>query len=319
MAQNIGFSKDFMFDSVDLYEEKNIPKVIRCLLYLGNFLNQMKLNFEIPEEPFYEFTYKFTNSVENLLENALSATVSAIVNHSSSLWVDGENFMIKDSAAQMRFENWNVECYNISSITENKPHNEGANVFVFDYLQNLYFSNDGRKLLESVLLANIKNDLDSKYQYDSSCRFLEKYKDEIIKFPSVFVELYYGSGRMANVSIPIESIINPLSSTHHIFSFVNNLLEIDSSDDFSLTLVPLVFFVRNSIFYKKLQNSILKIVSDIDYSIDPLSIYYEKRGILPGNLQKHNREQMISKALDDLHVRHEFSKRIVHFMILLTR
>ena len=135
----------------------------------------------------------------------------------------------------------------------------------------------------------------------------------------MFVELYYGSGRMANVSIPIESIINPLSSTHHIFSFVNNLLEIDSSDDFSLTLVPLVFFVRNSIFYKKLQNSILKIVSDIDYSIDPLSIYYEKRGILPGNLQKHNREQMISKALDDLHVRHEFSKRIVHFMILLTR
>lgn len=310
--KRIRFPKDLMFDSVDLYEEKNMPKVIRCLLYLGNFLSQKKLNFGIPEEPFCEFTVKFTSKIESILMNAYPVTVSAIVNHSSNLWVESDEFIVKDCVAQSRFENWNIECYNLNNVSDNSVNQESSKFLIFDHLQNLYFTKNGRIILESLLLSNIKTDIEMKYETDKEFKFLEKYKDEIIKFPSVFVDLHFGNGKENGLIIPIESLINPISSSHHIFSFVNTLIDIDDSDNFSLTLIPVMFFFKYSVCFKNLQNNVLAIATSIDSNLDPISIYYERKGKLPCVLQKHNREAMVIQVLNDPVVRNEFYRKIDH-------
>ena len=311
--KNINFPKNLHFDSVDLYEAKNIPNVIRCLLYLSNFLNQKKLGIPVSEEPFYSFTDEFINNVQKFLKTGYSVTISAIVNHTPSIYVEHENFFVQCKAVQPRFESWDAECYDMSPILKTNPSINDSKANLIDDLQELYSSENGRKFLEKTLLSNILYDIEYKYAGDSSFRFLEKYKAEIIKFPSIYINLHFGLIPEVCLPVPTEAILHDRPSNNHILYFISNILSIDSSDGFSLTLIPVGFFLKNSLDFKRLQNNISAITCDLGFSIDPISIFHEKCGNLLAEHYNYDREKILAHALDNSIVRLEFIKRIAFF------
>lgn len=302
----IKFAKELIFDSVDLYESKNIPLVIRCILCLVNYLNQKNVYKPLLYEPVSEFSTSFKRLVCKNLGNGYHTLTVAIVKHSLNDFIESDDFVARASSSHCKYESWNLEFYN-------KLVNP-SNINFFENLQLHYSTKGGREMLESILFERIKlenpNKIGSK---EMICyEFLKKFQDEIIKFPSLYIKIQFECAlhNKWDQIVPTDLILNLTASEHSICAFIENLMLIDDSENYSLTLVPLIHFFGRSLSFKELQNGISAITCNLDSSIDPISIGRDMKNRIPKQNFNLRRNELIKVFLDDPHVSNELFARI---------